>query len=259
MQETAAHGVGGTRVLVVDDDPTARQFVNLALGFSSMAVDEASDGPEALDLLDRHRYDAVVCDVVLPSVSGMTLLREIKAKADVAVVMLSACDDSAFSVIALEAGADDYCTKPLNERELVLRVERALEHRRARPTPATQAAGVAAVVAHESLVIDPLSRIAVLDGVELDLTLKEFDLLLTLASNPGQVFTRGDLLESVWETKPDWQSVDTVTEHVYRLRQKLSATPAAGDWIQTVRGAGYRFAATRTGDVTRSRPRLACG
>ena len=225
-----------TRVLVVDDDGAARQFVALALGFADMAVDEATDGPEALALLAERTYDAVVLDVMLPSISGVTLLREILARYDVAVVMLSACDDSAFSVVALEAGADDYCPKPLSERELVLRVERAVE--RHRGIVAVPSHTDRAVIAHGGLVIDPTSRIAVLDGVEIDLTLKEFDLLVAFASAPGTVFTRGQLLASVWETKPDWQSVDTVTEHVYRLRQKLGAS----DWIQTVRGAGYRFA-----------------
>jgi DNA-binding response OmpR family regulator len=114
-------------------------------------------------------------------------------------------------------------------------MERRQYTRATRPRPV--------VISHEGLTVDPVGRVAVLDGADLDLTLKEFDLLVAFASSPGRVFSRGELLEQVWETKPDWQSVDTVTEHVYRLRQKLDAAGADRNWIETVRGAGYRFAA----------------
>ena len=207
-----------------------------------MAVDEAADGPEALELLGARAYDAVVLDLVLPSISGVTLLRQIREHSDVAVVIVSACDDSAFSVISLEAGADDYCTKPMSERELVLRVERAIAHRRSM-AGSTDAAGPSVIV-HGPLTLDPVARIALLDSSEIELTCKEFDLLVAFVSAPGQVFSRVELLDSVWQTKPEWQSIDTVTEHVYRLRQKLAAVPwnsGSGEWIQTVRGAGYRF------------------
>lgn len=238
MQRIPRTETGAAAALVVDDDPTARQFVSLALGFDAMSTDEAADGPEALDMLDGRHYDVVVLDASLPSMSGISVLRRIRERHDVAVVMLSASDDSVLKVVALELGADDYCTKPISERELVLRVELAIERRRM-----VHAAEEPVVISRAGLTVDPVSRIAVLDGVELELTLKEFDLLVTFASAPGRVFTRGELLEQVWETKPDWQSVDTVTEHVYRLRQKLDAPGSSRSWIETVRGAGYRFAA----------------
>ena len=234
-----------SRVLVVDDDPVARQFVALALATQSIEVDEADDAPAALELLARQEYVAVVVDVNLPSMSGVTLLREIRRLHDVAIVVHTAADDPAFAVIALESGADEYCTKPLSARELTLRVQRAVEYHRM--TEAATAGPVAVV--HDGLTVDPVARVATLDGHQLDLTMKEFDLLHVLSSSPGKVFTRGDLLEEVWETKPDWQSVDTVTEHVYRLRQKLDEQGADRSWIETVRGAGYRFAVA---DPTRS-------
>ena len=226
------------RALVVDHEPADRAFVVRALGHAAIAVDEAADAPDALALVARNHYDVVVMDVDLPSTSGVTLLGELRAIREVAVVMLSACSDSMFAVVSLEAGADDYCVKPVTARELVLRVEMAIE----RHGTGRAAAAGDVVVAADGLVVDPASRIAAVDGVEIGLTVKEFDLLLVLASSPGQVFTRGELLERVWETKPDWQSVDTVTEHVYRLRQKLDNGTTPRDWIQTVRGAGYRFA-----------------
>ncbi len=223
------------RHLVIDDDPAARTFVCVALEGPGVVVDEAADGPEALDLLATRRYDAVVLDMDLPSTSGVTLLGRIRATQDVPVVVFTALDDPAFAVIALEAGAADFCTKPRTGRELELRVERAVDGGR------RGSAAVDAVVHDDGLSVDPWSRIAVLDGDELDLTHKEFDLLLFLSSTPGRVFARRELLEQVWHAQPDWQSVDTVTEHVYRLRQKLSRAGTSSTWIETVRGAGYRF------------------
>ena len=227
------------RALVVDNDPAGRAFVVEALSFASFVVDEVSDAHEALELVAGNSYDAVVSAIDLPSMSGVTLLRRLRDVGDFAVVIHSSKSDSMFAVVSLEAGADDYCVKPITGRELVLRVEMAIERHRSSNREIT----APVVVAADGLVIDPITRLVAVDGVEVDLTVKEFDLLLVLASSPGQVFTRGELLELVWETKPDWQSVDTVTEHVYRVRQKLDVghgpTP---DRIQTVRGAGYRFA-----------------
>jgi two-component system response regulator ResD len=232
-----------SKVLVVDDDPVARDFVAMALATQSVEVDGADDAPAALELLAAHRYEAVVLDVNLPSMSGVTLLREVRRLHDVAVVVHTALDDPAFAVIALESGADEYCTKPLAPRELVLRVERAVErHQRA-----LRAAPVLPPDPADGLVVDAVGRRVTVDGTEIELTAKEFDLLLVLSRAPGKVFTRGELLELVWEAKPDWQSVDTITEHVYRLRQKLDQPDATRSWIETVRGAGYRFAAGAPG------------
>jgi DNA-binding response OmpR family regulator len=227
------------RALVVDGDSGDRSFAASALEFAGMHVAEVADAPAALDLLAREAFDAAVCELDLRSMSGIALVREIRADHDLPVVVVSRCADPMFAVIALEAGADDYCTKPVTERELVLRVQRAIARQVAEPVPPVVPVVIAA---GDGLVIEPGARIVAVDGVEMDLTAKEFDLLLALASAPGQVFTRGELLELVWEAKPDWQSVDTVTEHIYRLRQKLDGHGVAPNRIQTVRGAGYRFA-----------------
>ena len=252
MQSIAGSETDTLVALVVDDDAAARQFVSMALGFEGYTTDQAADGTEALDLLARERYDVVVLDADLPGTSGISVLRQLRETLPVAVVMLSASDDSVLRVVGLELGADDFCTKPITERELALRVQLAVQRRRY-----TQAVAEPVIISREGLTIDPVSRIAVLDGAELDLTLKEFDLLSTVAAAPGRVFSRGELLEQVWETKPDWQSVDTVTEHVYRLRQKLDATGSTRSWIETVRGAGYRFAASGAGAAGADRLRSA--
>ncbi len=227
------------RALVVDDEPASREFVTMALEFEDVDVDAAADRVEALELLGRHDYDCVVLDVDMPTGSGITFLGELRRDHDLAIVMHSAFDDSALVVTALEAGADEYVRKPVTPRELLLRVIRAIERRPERQLEPVPTSPV--VIAFEQLTIDPYCRIAVLRDDELDLTAKEFDLLVAFATEPGRVFSREELLRGVWGSEPDWQSLDTVTEHVYRLRQKLDEPGTGRSWIQTLRGAGYRF------------------
>jgi two-component system response regulator ResD len=240
-----------TRLLVVDDDPVAREFVSQALATIAVEVEEADDAPAALDLLRQQRYVCVVVDVNLPTMSGITLLERIRERHEVALVIHTAVDDPSFAVVALEAGADEFCTKPLSDRELVLRVQRAVERHqmvlRTRPR-------VAMAVSAGGLVVDPSARAATLDGVDLELTASEFELLRVLASSPGKVFTRGELLALVWADDADRESVDIVTEHVYRLRHKLDLTTSNRSWIETVRGAGYRFAPPAEGMESAVRP-----
>lgn len=236
------------RMLVVDDDPVALDFAAMALGFRDADVDQAADSATAIDLVRAGDYDAVILDLDLPDCSGVTLMAEIRQIQDLPIVILTGHDDSMVSVLALEAGADEFCVKPLVERELVLRVDMAVERHRLRRSAALQTSGheesrdpFRVIISAGELTIDPYCRIAILRGRELDLTAKEFELLVVMAKAPGKVFTRTDLLEMVWDAQPDWQSMDTVTEHVYRLRKKLDEPGAGRSWIQTVRGAGYRF------------------
>ena len=236
------------RLLVVDDDPVAREFATLALSFHDTDVDQAADSVEATDLVRSNDYDIVIVDLDLPRCSGITLMEEIRQIRDLPVLVLTSHDDAMVSVLALEAGADEFCVKPLAERELALRVDMAVERHRVRrsvrraATPARDRSdGNSVVISVGELTIDPYCRIAIRGDQELDLTTKEFDLLIAMASAPGKVFTRAELLEMVWDARPEWQSIDTVTEHVYRLRQKLDEPGVGRSWIQTVRGAGYRF------------------
>lgn len=236
------------RLLVVDDDPVARDFVAMALGFHDTDVDQAADSVEATDLVRAEDYDAVIVDLDLPRCSGVTLMEEIRRIQDLPVMVLTSHDDAMVSVLALEAGADEFCVKPLAQRELALRVDMAVERHRMRRSASRAADDVderrasgEVIISAGKLTIDPYCRIAIRGDEELDLTAKEFDLLVEMAKAPGKVFTRAELLDAVWDARPEWQSMDTVTEHVYRLRQKLDEPGVGRSWIQTVRGAGYRF------------------
>ena len=225
------------RALIVHGDAVERQRVAKVLGlagFDLADADVVASGPEGLARLDVDDHDVAVVGVLLPSQSGISVLHEIRrSHAGVAVVMLGGSADPELAVIALESDADDYCTAAVSDRELVLRVQRAVERRALLgSTPDDQ----------NGLSLDPVTRAAAVDGVPLDLTVKEFDLLRTFASSPGRVFSRSDLLELVWRASADDHSVDTVTEHVYRLRGKLVSAGSSHGWIETVRGAGYRFA-----------------
>ena len=149
------------------------------------------------------------------------------------MILLSARGEEPDRVLGLELGADDYVPKPFSPRELSARVRSVL--RRSAIEPSTD------VVEHGSLVVDNRTRQATVDGENIDLTRREFELLSFLASSPGQVFSRSQLLEQVWDSSSDWQDPATVTVHVRRLRQKLGSESEESDWIQTVWGVGYRF------------------
>jgi DNA-binding response OmpR family regulator len=230
--------VGGTpptRVLVVDDEPTVREVVAGYLRRDGHAVSEAGDGDTALELLERERPDLVVLDMMLPGVNGLDILRRIRAAGDLPVIMLTARSEESDRVAGLELGADDYVVKPFSPRELAARVNSVLR----RAAPRTPAA--AGVLAFDGLVVDPRAREVHRDGALVDLTPKEFDVLVHLASSPRQVFSRTDLLQDVWQSSPDWQDPATVTVHVRRIRNKIESDPENPRWITTVWGVGYRF------------------
>ena len=228
-------------------DAVERQRVADALGApgSGVDVDVVADGLARLGGDVEGVYDVAVVAVRLPSQSGISVLHQIRRDhPGLAVVMLGGPDagDAELAVIALEADADDHCSPDVSDRELVLRVQRAVGRRALLVAAAGGSGGGDGAVERDGLALDPVTRSASVDGVQLDLTVKEFDLLRTFASSPGRVFSRSDLLELVWRTNAADHSVDTVTEHVYRLRGKLAGTGSPHGWIETVRGAGYRFA-----------------
>jgi DNA-binding response OmpR family regulator len=224
----------GKRVLVVDDDPTVSDVVRLYLERAGIAVMLAGDGPTALAAYREQPPDLVVLDLMLPGMDGIEVCRRMRATSDVPVVMLTALGEEADRVLGLRTGADDYVTKPFSPRELVLRVQSVL--RRAAP-PAPD--GEPAVLRDGGLVVDTGARLAHLDGVELALTVREFDLLAFLMRNPGRAYRRGELLEQVWGWTFGDQS--TVTVHVRRLREKVEGDPAEPRRIVTVWGVGYRY------------------
>lgn len=225
----------GTKVLVVDDEPTVREVVVGYLRRDGHDVAEAADGVTALELLDADPPDLVVLDMMLPGVNGLDILRRVRAVSSIPVIMLTARAEESDRVSGLELGADDYVVKPFSPRELAARVNGVLRRTAGRQPD------VPATLSFDGLRIDPLSREVKMDDQIVELTPKEFDVLLFLASSPRQVFSRAQLLESVWQSSPEWQDPATVTVHVRRIRNKIERDAEQPRWITTVWGVGYRF------------------
>ncbi len=223
-------------VLVVDDEPMVREVVARYLTLDGHSVHEVGDGDEAMAWLTEHTPDLVVLDIMLPGSDGLTILRRLRAIGDIPVILLTARSDELDRVLGLELGADDYVVKPFSPRELAVRVRNLL--RRSVTAPLPIATGD---LSFGPLRIDPSSREVFVDDRPITLTPKEFDLLLVLARSPRQVFSRGQLLELVWDSSSDYQDPATVTVHVGRLRQKLEAEPDQPRFIVTAWGVGYRF------------------
>ena len=224
----------GASVLVVDDEPMVREVVGRYLRRDGFTVTTAADGAEALQLIADSRPDMVVLDLMLPAVNGLQVLDEVRQTSEIPVILLTARGDEGDRVLGLELGADDYVTKPFSARELSARVKSVLR----RSTPAAETP--ATVISFGSLVVDGRSRTVTHGGTPVDLTRREFDLLAFLAASPGQVFSRAQLLDHVWDSAPEWQDPSTVTVHVRRIRTKLERR-SPGPQIATVWGVGYRF------------------
>ncbi|MEU1265398.1 response regulator transcription factor [Streptomyces cellulosae] len=235
MEQAPTGGGAGVRVLVVDDDPTVAEIVTGYLDRAGYVVDRAGDGPDALARAAAHRPDLVVLDLMLPGMDGLEVCRRMRGQGPVPVIMLTARGDEDDRIMGLEVGADDYVTKPFSPRELVLRVGSVL--RRARPV--ADASVRSDVLGAAGLVVDPGARRAVKNGVELALTVREFDLLSFFLTHPGRAFTREELMRDVWGW--DFGDLSTVTVHVRRLRGKVEDDPARPRLIRTVWGVGYRF------------------
>jgi DNA-binding response OmpR family regulator len=220
-------------VLVVDDEPMVREVVTTYLERDGWRVVAAADGAAALRILESTRPDLVVLDLMLPQVDGLSVLAHLRKTTDVPVIVLTARGEEPDRVLGLELGADDYIVKPFSPRELVARVRSVL--RRTQPAPS------AARIVHGPLVIDGPSRDVTVDGELVPLTAREFDLLSFLAASPRQVFSRGELLEQVWDSSAEYQDPSTVTVHIRRLRHKLEAEPDQPRHLVNVWGVGYRF------------------
>ncbi len=224
-----------TKVLVVDDEPTVREVVVGYLRRDGHDVAEAADGNTALELLDADPPDLVVLDMMLPGVNGLDILRRVRSSSQIPVIMLTARAEETDRVSGLELGADDYVVKPFSPRELAARVNGVLRRTSGRNVSSPQPLDFG------ELRIEPLSREVTLNGENVELTPKEFDVLAFLAASPRQVFSRAELLESVWQSSPEWQDPATVTVHVRRIRNKIENDPEHPRWITTVWGVGYRF------------------
>ena len=220
-------------VLLVEDDPSIREVTTLGLEQAALRVTAVGDGREALARFRERAFDLVVLDVMLPSLDGFEILREIRRDSGTPIVMLTAKSELHDVVVGLELGADDYVTKPFELPELVARVKAVL--RRAAPGGDGNAR-----ISVAGLEIDPAAFTVRKDGKEVNLTATEFRLLHELARRPKQVFTRDLLLELVWnyDYLGDSRLVDAA---VQRLRAKVEDDPKQPALIRTVRGVGYRF------------------
>jgi len=222
-------------ILVVDDEPSIREVVSIYLERAGYHVVVADDGQAALEALEKQPLDLVVLDLMLPEVDGLEITRQLRAKGDIPIIMLTARREETDRILGLEMGADDYVVKPFSPRELVSRVKAVL--RRTRGSMRTEDD---LTLAFDGLRIDPRTRLVEVDGVEKALTAKEFDLLWVLARHPRQVFNRDQLLDLVWGLT-EYIDPSTVTVHVRRLREKIEADPSDPRYVQTVWGVGYKF------------------
>jgi len=222
-------------ILIVDDEPIVRDVVARYLERDGYSILESADGDEARARIEAKPPSLVVLDVMLPGPDGLTLCRWIRERGDIPVIMLTARGEEADRVVALDLGADDYVTKPFSPRELAARVRSVLRR------TAAGALGGAARIEVDGLVLDPDTRDVTLDGAPVQLTAKEFDLLFFLASHPRRVFSRDQLMNSVWGYAAALDT-GTVTVHVRRLRSKIEVDPSRPARLETVWGVGYRFA-----------------
>ena len=224
-------------VLVVDDEPSLRTLLTRLLQMEGYKVLEAEDGATALKVVANEQPDLVLLDVMMPVRNGLDVLGDLRRTSDIPVILVSAMAEEADRVIGLKMGADDYVTKPFSAAELSARVESVL--RRAVMRNASETSG--GRLSFDGLAIDLSTREVRVTGETIEMTAKEFDLLVYLAGAPRQVFSREQLLQQVWGSSSSWQSDATVTEHVRRLRRKIEVDPDNPRRIATVRGVGYRF------------------
>jgi DNA-binding response OmpR family regulator len=222
-------------ILLVDDEDSVRKLLSFPLEKERYRVVQAADGEEALERFENEDVDLVVLDIMLPKLDGLEVCRRLRARSTVPIIMLTARDDELDKVVGLELGADDYITKPFSIREFRSRV-RALLRRAQLPAVAARSD----VIEVDGVRIDLVRRAVDVRGNPVQLTYVEFELLRTLASAPGRVYSRKMLLETLWGGS-EYRDPRTIDVHVRHLREKIEADPSDPEYLFTVRGAGYRF------------------
>ena len=228
-----------SKILVADDDEKIRELLEIYLTKEGFAVEQAADGAEAILKAQQMKPDLIVLDIMMPVLDGMEVCRQVRKFSQVPVIILTARTEDEDRIMGLELGADDYLAKPFNPRELVARVKAVL---RRMAHSGEELATRELVLSFAQLTINRQEYAATSSGHTVQLTAKEMDLLWHLASHPGRVFSREQLLESIWgyEYFGDTRTVDT---HIKRIRQKLEVKDDSGWDIKTVWGVGYKFEA----------------
>ena len=224
------------KVLVVDDEKLIVKGIRFSLEQDGMEVDCAYDGEEALEMVQAKEYDIVLLDIMLPKLTGLEVCQQIREFSTVPVVMLTAKGDDMDKILGLEYGADDYITKPFNILEVKARIKAIIR----RTTPKENVQNKSQVIEAGNLVLDCESRRVNVDGKEINLTAKEFDVLELLVQNPQKVYSRENLLNIVWgyEYLGDVRTVDV---HIRRLREKIEANPSEPKYVHTKWGVCYYF------------------
>ncbi|WP_069649254.1 response regulator transcription factor [Caloranaerobacter ferrireducens] len=225
----------GNHILIVDDEPLMVKGLKYSLEQDGYKIDTAYDGNEALKKALDNSYDLIILDLMLPGIDGLEVCQKIREKSQVPIIMLTAKGEDINKILGLEYGADDYLTKPFNILELKARIKAILRRVVARETKIGDQ-----VIKVDNFTINTLGRKVTVRGKEINLTAKEFDLLLLLASNPGKVFSREELLEVIWgyEYFGDLRTVDV---HIRRLREKIEKNSSQPEYILTKWGVGYYF------------------
>ena len=226
------------KILVVDDEQPLVKGIKFNLENEGYQVDTAFDGETALEKIQTGNFDLVVLDLMLPKLSGLEVCSRVREFSNIPIVMLTAKSQDADKVMGFEHGADDYLTKPFNIIELKVRIRAILRRANAAAKIAPQQA--ATIPAKHGIVLDFNSRNVLIDGREVELTSKEFDLLNLLIKNPGRVYSRDHMLNLVWgyEYPGDVRTVDV---HIRRLREKIERNPAEPEYVITKWGVGYYF------------------
>ena len=225
------------RILVVDDEPSVRESVGYALEQEGFQVTLAEDGEDAEGRLTNTDFDLLILDIMMPGKSGLDICREVRARSPVPIILLTAKDAEVDKVVGLEVGADDYMTKPFSVRELLGRVRAQLRRRELDRTDGAEGTAIET----GPVTIDLARHLVTVRGEPVNLTRSEFQVLRLLAENPGQVFSRKEIMEELWQTefRGDVRACDV---HISNLRQKVERDPQKPELVLTVRRVGYRFA-----------------
>ena len=223
------------KILVVDDEKLIVKGIRFSLEQDGMEVDCAYDGKEALKMAENGFYDAILLDVMLPGMNGFEVCQQIREFSDVPIIMLTAKGDDMDKILGLEYGADDYITKPFNILEVKARIKAIL-----RRSSKMSSREERKTVTYNGLTLDSESRRVTVNGREVNLTAKEFDVLELLVFNPNKVYSRDALLSTIWGY--DYPGdVRTVDVHIRRLREKIESNSSEPQYIQTKWGVGYYF------------------